>query len=265
MKVYKETITLNRNNRGCYVIDTVKGCSGLNLYAGGCYHDCYANKIASRYGFCFSNPITRNFIKDNRQLSLFGFDDIRHEYKIIKAIEHIEMPFVRIGEMGDPSENWEHTINVCKSISQAHKPIVIITKHWKEIPDDLLSEIGKLDLYINTSISALDNDSEIVYRLSQHHKVRDYCYAILRVVSCDFNTTNSEGNKRNKTQNYLFGEHRAIIDTVFRPNCQNNLIANGIINVQKIVFLKSTVLASVHNKNAYTGYCDTCPDMCGVT
>lgn len=265
MKRFKDVITLVRNNRGCYILDTVKGCSVCARdKPRGCYGDCYARNIASRYGMDFSTPIQRGFGSDNMQPSLFGFSDNRHETEIVKAIKGIDMPFVRIGEMGDPSEDWEHTVNVCKAISRAGKPIVIITKHWKPIPRKLLPDIGIMGICVNTSISAMDTDSEIIHRLIQHERIKEYTKAILRIVSCDFNTGTAEGERMAGIQDRLFARGRAI-NTVFRPSASNPLVMQGIINVKKVNFLKSRVLASVHYPDSYLGDCPHCPDMCGIS
>jgi hypothetical protein len=263
MKTFKDEITLIRNNRGCYILDTVKGCSYIKNNPNGCYNDCYAKNITSRYGFDFSKAIDRKFYYDTNQLYLFDFYDNKHEDDIIKQIKNIKMPFVRIGEMGDPSENWEHTINICKIISVAKKPIVIITKHWKNISDNLLKKIKDLNICINTSISALDNDYEIEYRLRQYKKLKNYCNSVLRIVSCNFNKQNYEGCIKREIQEKLFKNEKTI-DTIFRPSKNNPFVVNKIINIEKVKFLKSNVLASVYNKKSYLGNCENCPDMCGI-
>lgn len=262
MKQFSNKISLIKNNRGCYILDTIKGCSICKTSKPeGCYGDCYAKHIANRYAIDFSNPVHRDFPRDDEQLKLFSFHDSRHVSDIINAIKNIDMPFVRIGEMGDPSEDWEYTINVCKIIQEADKPIVIITKHWKPIPEKLLNEIDTL--CINTSISALDSAAEIDYRLYQFKRLKPHCKSILRIVSCDFNESTAEGALRKCNQDMLF-EQSPIIDTVFRPSAQNPFVTSGLINVQKIKFLKSHCLASLHDENIYLGRCDTCPDMCGI-
>lgn len=265
MKTFGNRITLVHNGRGCDILDTVKGCSVCGTTKpNGCYGDCYAMRIASRYGINFSNPVSRNFDNDSPQLSFWGFSDNSHKQEIIHSIRNSKMPFVRIGDMGDPSENWEHTINVCKEVAIAGKTIVIITKHWKPIPDYLIGDIKNLDICINTSISALDSDSELKYRLAQYNRAKVFCKSVLRIVSCDFNTSNEDGYKRSIIQDGLF-QNNGFIDTVFRPSKNNPLVINGIIKVDKVKFLKSMVLASMYNKNTYLGMCDTCPDMCGLT
>jgi hypothetical protein len=264
MKTYKDKITLIKNNRGCYILDTVKGCSMAKKRPKGCYDNCYAQNIASRYAFDFDMPVKRKFEYDSSgQLYFEGFYDTKHENEIIRQIENADMPFVRIGEMGDPSNSWEHTLNICKIISRAKKTIVIITKHLKPIHDYLFNDISKMDICINTSVSALDNFDELDWRLMFYNKLKQICKSVLRIVSCDFNKENKEGLFRAEIQDELFKNDK-IIDTVFRPSSDNPLIINEIIKVEKVRFLKSEVLASIYNKNAYLGYCNTCPEMCGI-
>ena len=165
--------------------------------------------------------------------------------------------------MGDPSEDWDHTFRVCDKIAIAGKPVVIITKHWKIIPDYLLMKIGKMDVCINTSISALDDEIQIEHRLEQFHRLKGICNSVLRIVSCDFNRDNADGFDRAIIQEELFKLGRCI-DTVFRPNDKNFFVVNGIIKTRKVDFLRSRVLASVYHDGAYLGRCETCPDLCGV-
>lgn len=132
MKTYKTTIYLSKNGRGIYDLDTIKGCeSGMLENPKGCYGDCYSFKIANRYGIDFKQSIKRSFL------------DEAHRQSIIKQIEKVDMPFIRIGCSGDPSEDWEHTINIIKQIRDnsqltlfdisSTKQIVIITRHWKKL------------------------------------------------------------------------------------------------------------------------------------
>lgn len=261
MKQFKPIITLARNSRGCYILDTVKGCSACATKPGGCYGDCYALKIANRYGIEFDRPTKRDFYRDERQVMLFDFLDERHLWKVVNDIRAIDMPFVRIGEMGDPSEDWDHTISVCEKIKSAGKPIVIITKHWKRIPEDMLSRLA--GLYINTSISALDSEAEREHRLDEYERLKKHCHSILRIVSCEFNMASEEGRYRDMVQDQLFRNDH-VIDTVFRPGSGNRLVKHGVINADKVRFLGTTMLASMRDETAYLGKCNGCPDMCGV-
>jgi hypothetical protein len=264
LKAFKEALTLVRNSRGCYILDTVKGCSIVNAHPRGCYDDCYAKGIADRYGLDFSRTVARKFTPDapSAQMSLFDFKDDEHLRLIIGAIMRAPMPFVRIGEMGDPSWNWRHTLAICEKIKPAGKPIVIITKHWAPIPNDLLTNLD--GICINTSVSALDATEDRLYRLYQYERLKPYCKSVLRIVSCDFNLDNQEGRERAIVQSRLFGNEN-VLDTVFRPSPGNQFLTRGVIRAEKTTFLKAHVLASVHNPKTYFGYCGACPEMCGVS
>ncbi len=267
MKTYKQAITIAKNNRGCYIIDTVKGCAAGALHNGrGCYGDCYAKNIASRYGFDFEDYKPRDFeINDDGQMYMFDLSDEAHKQEILKQIKGVDMPFIRVGEMGDPSFEWEHTVNICEQIAVVGKPIVIITKHWKPLSDSLLGRIKSIDgLCINTSASALDTDDQVSYRVGQYQRLKPFCNSVLRIVSCDFNTDKPDGARRAKVQDELF-KHDKIIDTVFRPSAGNLFVTSGIIKTQKVKFLKKDCIASVRDKSAYFGRCEACPDMCGIS
>ena len=264
MTPFKGEITLNKNSRGCYILDTVKGCSVCrDEKPMGCYDNCYALNIANRYNRDFTNTVDRNFTKETNQSYLFDVKDQHHISQLVSTIKKIDMPFIRIGEMGDPSYNWEHTIDVCNKISISGKPIVIITKHWVNLTDDLLKDIKHLDICINTSISALDRNDEIHDRIEQYERLKDYCKSVLRVVSCDFNIDSREGLERAIMQEYLLGFEN-VLETVFRPSANNKLVTDKIINIKKMEFLGSISLVSMRDNNTFLGYCNACPDMCGL-
>ena len=244
-------------------MDTVKGCRYSKDHYGGCYGECYAANIANRYNMDFSVPVQRCFIENKGQLYFNGFYDVKHEESIINTIKNIDMPFIRIGEMGDPSEYWNHTMNVCEKISNGGKPIVIITKHWNILSDKLLKLLSKYNIIINTSISALDSKEQISHRLNQYNKLKNYCKSILRVVSLDFNTLDKCGLYLNNIQTELLNNSN-VLETAFRPSKDNDLLKYETINVKKKYFLKSDVLFSIRNDNIYTGHCSKCNEMCGL-
>ena len=262
MKLYKDVISLSKNGRGIWDLDTIKGCkSGLLENENGCYNDCYAYKTAKRYGIDFSNSVERNFINET------------HRNLIVNQIEKIDMPFIRIGCSGDPSENWEHTINIIKQIKESSqlslfdissiKQVVIITRHWNVLTDTQLKEISKYNICINTSVSALDNENLINKSLNEYNRLKPYCKSILRVVSCDFNEDNEIGKHKAEIQRKLF-KNESVIDTVFRPSSKNKFVTDKIINVKKMGFMKSKALVSKFNKKAYLGKCNSCLEMCGL-
>jgi len=262
MKTYKNTISLSKNERGIWDLDTIKGCkSGLIENHNGCYGDCYAFKTAKRYGIDFSNSIERNF------------ENEAHKQSIIRQIEKIDMPFIRIGCAGDPSENWQHTIKIIKQIKESSqlslfdirskKQIVIITRHWKKLTDLQLKEIAKYNICINTSVSALDNQKLIDNSLTEYERIKPYCKSVLRIVSCDFNELNNIGKEKAEIQRKLF-KNELTIDTVFRPSSKNEYVLNEIINVKKMGFMDSKTLVSKYNKKTFLGKCSNCKEMCGL-
>lgn len=262
MKTYKNIISLSKNERGIWDLDTIKGCeSGLKENKDGCYNDCYAYKTAKRYGIDFSKSIERKFINQ------------MHRNIIVKQIEKIDMPFIRIGCSGDPSENWEHTINIIKQIKEnsqlslfdisSKKQIVIITRHWKILTDNQLNELLKYNICINTSVSALDNDYLIENSLIQYERLKPFCKSVLRVITCDFNEKNKIGLKKSEIQKKLL-KNDNVIDTVFRPSSKNEFVINNIINVKKMAFMKSNALVSKYNKKTFLGKCKNCIEMCGL-
>lgn len=262
MRTYKSIISLSKNGRGIWDLDTVKGCaSGVLENDKGCYGDCYALKTAKRYGIDFSKSIERHF------------ENEAHRLQIVRQIEKIDMPFIRIGCAGDPSENWEHTINIIKQLKEnsqlslfdisSKKQIVIITRHWNILTENQLKELSKYNVCINTSVSALDNDNLIKVGLTQYERLKPYCKSILRVVSCDFNEQNETGRLMSETQIKLF-KNNSVIDTVFRPSNNNLFVKEGIINVKKMGFMKSKTLVSKFNKKTFLGKCKNCLEMCGL-
>ncbi|CAB4147807.1 hypothetical protein UFOVP516_47 [uncultured Caudovirales phage] len=262
MRTYKNIISLSKNERGIWDLDTIKGCkSGMLENPKGCYNDCYAFKTANRYGIDFSKSIERNF------------ENEAHKQQIIRQIEKIDMSFIRIGCAGDPSENWQHTIKIIKQIRDSsqlsffnissNKQIVIITRHWNILTNEQLNEIKKYNICINTSVSALDNDLLINTALIQYERLKPFCKSILRVVSCDFNEENEIGKIKAEIQRKLF-KNSNVIDTVFRPSKKNEFVINNIINVKKMAFMKSKSLISKFNKKTFTGKCENCLEMCGI-
>lgn len=248
-KPFGGALTLARNSRGCYILDTVKGCSIVNSRQGGCYGECYATNIAKRYRLDFGNPVSRTFQGEG------------HRRELLRQVRRVPMPFVRIGEMGDPSENWEHTIETARMVLGTGKAVVIITKHWKPVPEALLPFLS--GICVNTSVSAMDAPGELAYRMRQYRRLHGYCNSVLRVVSCRFDMGNEEGRSRAGVQESLLAEP-GVIDTVFRPSSSNHLLANGVILAEPMQFLGTKMLASMHNPTAYFGRCETCPDMCGI-
>lgn len=252
MREYSNKISLVRNGRGVYCIDTTMGCnSGLSIDKNGCYGDCYAARTAKRYGYDFNKTVLRDF------------ESIGHYKEVIKQISLVKMPFIRIGSSGDPSENWEHTLKIINLLKNCNKEIVIITRHWNILTDDQLKTFSTLNICINTSVSALDSVDLINHSLTQYERIKPYCKSILRVVSCKFNIENETGNFLNNIQKELF-KNDSVLDTVFRPSKNNKFLKEGIILAENQTFNGSKQLASKYKTSTYMGGCSTCHEMCGI-
>ena len=252
MRTYSHLISLVRNSRGIYSLDTVMGCaSGMANEPGGCYGDCYAANASRRYGYDFSKTVLRSFESE------------RHRRETVKAIDRISLDFVRIGSSGDPSEDWAHTVGILRQIDKCNKQIVIITRHWTALTDEQLAYMGTINVVFNTSVSALDKPHVREHCVAQYERLKPWCKSILRVVSCDFNMDNPTGHAMAKVQAELF-QTEGTIDTVFRPGKSNPLVTSGVLNVTREKFMNSLVLASKYRRGTYLGKCSTCHEMCGL-
>ncbi len=252
MKAYSNKISLTENGRGVYCIDTTMGCSsGMAANEGGCYNDCYAAKTAKRYGHDFSKTVLRHF------------ESNYHKKQILMQIAKVKMPFIRIGASGDPSENWEHTFEILKTLRWCNTEIIIITRHWTLLTDEQLEFLNTLNICINTSVSALDNEEMLNRSIEQYNRIKPYCKSVLRIISCDFNLENETGKQLSEIQHSLF-KNENTLDTVFRPSKKNPFVIMGIVNIKEEIFNGKKQLASKFNRKTYMGKCSTCKEMCGV-
>jgi hypothetical protein len=262
MKKYKPYLSLQQNSRGIWDFDTTKGCaSGINLNEKGCYGDCYSARAAKVYGYNFGVSIDRYF-KNND-----------HRVEIVNKIKKIDMPFIRIGCSGDPSENWQHMINIIKQLRHEDqlslfdykfsRQIVVITRHWNILNDAQLHQLSEFNLVINTSVSALDEVHLITNALNQYNRLKPYCKSVLRVISCDFNLTHELGRKKERIQKRLF-ENDNTIDTIFRSSKNNEFVLSGLINAYNGVFMGKKTFISKYNRKTYSGHCISCKEMCGL-
>lgn len=252
MRTYSNKISLLKNSRGIYSLDTIMGCkSGMQNETNGCYNECYSAKSAKLYGYDFSKNVLRDFENEH------------HRRSIMLEINNSKLDFIRIGSNGDPSEDWEHTINVIKKIDKCNKQIVIITRHWNNLTIKQLQYFSTINVCINTSISALDKDYVLENCLNQYKLIKNYCKSILRVVTCDFNEENEDGNYYNMLQNNLL-KNDGVIETILRISKNNVLYKNNVIHGKKTKFLGKNVIISKNNKKTYFGNCNNCLEMCGL-
>jgi hypothetical protein len=254
-KYYSSVLTISKNQKGIIDIDTVKGCtSGMNKYPnGGCYGECYAFKLSRRSGVDFRKSISRKIL------------DREHLGTLLNLLRSFQDTWYRVGNMGDPSHDWENTITVINALRHSHKIAVIVTKHWISLNDDQMDKLKFLNVVFNTSISGLDSDEEIKYRVEQltrlrHKGIRSIC----RVVTCKFGKS-SWAKQCNEKQNYLLSL-KPIIDTPIRASLLNELVLKGdiIMTKKKKSIGGGGKNVSLNSENAFLGKCEDCPDQCGV-
>ena len=251
---YHEAITASANLKGCMDVDTVKGCTpGMSAQDGGCYGECYAAKIAVRYGIEFGQSVIRGFV-----------DRWQHRDILVRQIRQHPLPWYRIGVMGDPSYDWSHTLNVIRNLRPAGKTAVIVTKHWKPLADDHLSQLLELDVVFNTSNSALDTDAQSRYRVDQFERLKHYgIRSFNRVVTCQFGDT-EWGRAAKARQDFLLSLP-PIIDNPLRVSPDNPHVLNGdILTTRRHDAVGGGTLVSLHDTSVFLGHCGNCPDQCGV-
>jgi len=252
-KKYRPVISANENEKGVLDVDSVKGCSdGMGRYGDrGCYGECYARKIAARYGTSFQSV--------SRELTP------KASKAVFIAVQDFKASWYRIGTAGDPSYDWELTVRVCEYLKPTGKIPVIITKHWSELGAQLAFRLAECRAVVNTSISALDSDSDRQWRLDQFLAMRSFgIKSVLRVVTCEFGDT-SEGNRMRAVQGLLLS-YSPVIDNPLRATKENPLVLNGTVLLKRREdAVGGGKLVSLHDERVYLGRCDRCPDQCGVT
>ena len=251
---YHDSITASVNLKGCMDVDTVKGCTpGMRARTDGCYGECYANKIATRYGIAFGQSVKRGFV-----------DQWQHRDVLVRQLRAHPLAWYRIGVMGDPSFDWDHTLAVVRHLRPAERTAVIVTKHWRALTDEHLSKMLELDVVVHTSTSGLDTDAETRHRVKQIERLRGYGIpSINRVVTCEYGDTEWAVARRER-QSFLLSL-APVIDTPFRVRPTNpHVIAGDIRVTRRPDAMGGGTLVSLHDPTVYLGDCAGCPDQCGV-
>lgn len=253
LQKYGSKLTVNENQKGVLDVDTVKGCTlGMKARPGtGCYGACYANKIAQAYGQNFPVSVSRKPADEERK-------------QIEKTIRKHPASWFRIGTMGDPCHDWENTVEVCEWLHGIKQPI-IITKHWRAVPDELLERFKTCRVCFNTSVSALDTDEELRHRLTEWVRLQEYgIKSILRIVSCKFGDTET-GRTLDAIQRRLFSlGGKEAIDNPLRLTLTDQRVLDGDILVERMQDLSGLATISKVNPETYIGSCEACPDQCGA-
>lgn len=250
---YLPFLTAVENEKGVLDVDTVKGCT-LGMRAqpdGGCYGECYANKIAKRYGIDFTVSVSRKLTPWNKTA-------------VFCAVRDHPNYWYRIGTAGEPCHDWDNTLEVCEYLHATSKVAVIITKHWIPLSDAQISRLSKMGAVVNTSVSGFDTDAQIRHRVAQMERLKAAgVRSITRVVTCDFGST-EWAHVAKKKQDYLM-TLEPVIDNPLRAEKNSQHVLNGdIILTRKPEAIGGGKLVSLHKADVYLGTCDRCPDQCGV-
>lgn len=254
-RLYHDALTVTTNRKGVVDVDTVKGCTlGMRAYPEtGCYGECYAQKIAHRNGIDFGTSVSRGLV-----------DQQQHRDVLIRQLIDTCMPWYRIGVMGDPCHDWDHTINMINVLRHAKMTAVIITKHWLPLSDHHISRLLDLDVVVNTSTSGMDSDAEIKHRVGQTERLRSFgIKSVNRVVTCEYGDSEWAQNCAAK-QDYLLSL-RPVIDNPLRASRLHPRVLSGeVILTRRPDSIGGGKLVSLGSDSAYLGHCSTCPDQCGT-
>jgi hypothetical protein len=251
---YRPILTVTENGKGVLDVDTVKGCSmGMAAYPnGGCYGECYALKNATRFGIDFTKSVSRQFC------------GLWHRTTLVKLMIAHPATWYRIGTAGDPCHDWIHTISIIRDFRWARKTPVIITKHWNILTEKQIEDLRWLKVTINTSISGLDTDAEILFRVGQLTLLRaNGIRSICRVITCDYGKS-EWGRSCQEKQDYLLSLE-PVIDNPLRVRLSNPHVLNGdILVTHRDDSVGGGKVVSLHSRMIHLGNCGQCPDQCGI-
>lgn len=252
-RLYRGALTAEVNQKGVLDVDTVKGCTiGMRVRpGGGCYDECYAAKIATRYGIDFATSVSRKLMPWDRST-------------IFKTVQDFSANWYRIGTAGDPCHDWDNTLDVCEFLQGTGKIPVIITKHWIALDDSHVSRLFALGAVVNTSTSGLDTDAETKHRVAQIERLRTAgIRSINRVVTASYGTSKWAINAANKQEHLL--SITPLIDNPLRVTKSNPRVVSGDIVIERHDdAVGGGKIISLHSPHAYLGTCANCPDQCGV-
>lgn len=250
---YHDSITAAVNAKGCMDVDTVKGCTAGMVESGGCYGECYAAKIANRYGIAFEQSVVRGFV-----------DRWQHRDILVRQLRQHPLSWYRIGVMGDPSHAWDHTLAVIRHLRPAEKTAVIVTKHWKVLSDDHVSQLMDLDVVVHTSTSGLDTEAQTKHRVGQYERLKHYgVRSVNRVVTCAYG--DSEWARACQLRQDFLLSLPPVIDTPLRVTASNPRVLSGeLLTSHRTDAVGGGALLSLHDPDVFIGNCADCLDQCGV-
>ena len=250
---YKGVLSVSVNQKGVLDVDTVKGCTiGMRTRPdGGCYGECYAAKIAARYGINFSTSVSRRLMPWDWN-------------KVFGAVRDFRAHWYRIGTFGEPCHDWKNTLSVCEALRDTGKTPIIITKHWITLTDEEVGRLRAVQAVVNTSTSGLDTDAETAHRVGQIERLRAAgVRSINRVVTCAYGESDWARTARDR-QDYLLSIG-PVIDNPLRARKSNPRVLSGEILIERHATNSGGgKMVSLHSPRAYLGTCANCLDQCGV-
>lgn len=249
---YLPFLTASENQKGVLDVDTVKGCTlGMRAQEGGCYGECYANKIAERYGIDFTVSMSRKLTPENR-------------IGIFCTVRDHSSYWYRVGTAGEPCHDWDNTLEVLEYLQGTGKLPIIITKHWIPLTDEHIARLKVVGATVNTSVSGFDTDAQLRHRAAQINRLKAAgVTSVARVVTCEYGPT-AWGVAAKAKQDYLL-TLTPVIDNPLRADKSNpHVIAGDIILTKRDDAIGGGKMVSLNDENAYLGTCEACPDQCGV-
>lgn len=253
VRPYSDTLSASVNRKGVLDVDTVKGCRfGMASDPAGCYGACYAASGARFRGLDFARAVVRRT------------KGAAHADSIVAAVKAAPFGFFRVGTMGDPSHDWEHTTSIVKWLAPYAAP-VIVTKHWRIASDRNFESLVAVGAILNTSVSALDTQAQLAHRTRQIDRYATLGgVSVARVVSCDFSTAHPDGPRHLEIQKRLFAGRWPVIDNPLRLAAGHPLVTTGLVKLTKAKDLATERTVSLARSDAYLGRCGPCPDRCGL-
>lgn len=253
LRHYSTRLTAEINRKGVLDVDVVKGCSsGMAAHKpNGCYGACYAAATARFRGIDFSRSVTRSV------------DSHGHALEIEKTVRMAPYGFFRIGTMGDPSHDWDATVETVEWLAPYATP-VIVTKHWGRATDEQMRALIVSGAVLNTSMSALDTQAELAHRIWQRARYAELGgHSVSRIVTCAFNAADPVGEQYASVQRRLLSL-APVIDNPLRVSRSHALVQSGVITLTVKRDLNTERTISIASHDAYVGHCAHCADLCGL-
>jgi len=208
--VKPRVIRVRTNSKNQFnTVDPVYGCVGglTNVdpatgVAYGCPWGCYAKFSFKKLRADFSTPVPQ--IVNEKILK----EDLR---KVRRRGVH----WIRNGVVGDPSQDWETTIDCCEIEHRMDLTPVVFTRQWLDPSPSQVRELIDYDVLLHSTICALDSDGFLAPR---EEMVRTYLQeggqAVLRVVTFHYDDTTEEGLRLWDRQDHLMSGAFGSVDAL---------------------------------------------------